>query len=434
MAVVIGIVIHASHREVFEDAARTVAGVTLQWITYEREQDIRGQVEELLSRERIDGLLLGLVPYSKCSDLLPPDLPVAFTKSAGLDLSLAFVRALSRGLDATPVSIDTFDRETVAEIAQALQLDHDAIACLPYAPEHTVADIAAFHRRFLDQAGGGYVVTLRTGVVAELGESLPVLTAMPGPTTIRADLHELVLRVQSRRASALRFAAGVFLVHQDGVSDLDRARVGLMNMLVNTPGFAEAWIENRGRRGVVVFAHQALFERITHNWVSMPTLVQAEEALGIRMAAGFGVGASARNCVLLAERAAARAEQEGLPCGFMIEDSGLIIGPMGPAGSPLAFTYRQHGEGIEELAREVGLSPATLSRLVAVERALEGRAISPSDLAESLGITDPSGRRLIRKLSESGLVTAEGSAQVHRKGRPTRLFRLEIGTAIRDRG
>jgi DNA-binding MarR family transcriptional regulator len=434
MAVVIGIVIHASHREVFEDAARTVAGVNLQWITYEREQDIRRQVEELLSRERIDGLLLGLVPYAKCGDLLPPDLPVALTTSAGLDLSLAFVRALSRGLSPTPVSIDTFDRETVEEIAQALQLDPEQIACLPYAPEQSVTDISAFHRRFLDEARGGYVVTLRTGVVAELGESLPVLTAMPGPTTIRADLHELVLRVQSQRASALRFAAGVFLVRQDGVADLDRARVGLMNMLVNTPGFAEAWIENRGRRGVVVFAHQALFERITHNWVSMPTLVQAEEALGIRMAAGFGVGASARNCVLLAERAAARAEQESLPCGFMIEDSGVIIGPMGPAGSPLAFTYRQHGEGIEELAHEVGLSPATLSRLVAVERTLDGKAISPSDLAESLGITDPSGRRLIRKLSESGLVTAEGSAQVHRKGRPTRLFRLEIGAAIKDRG
>ena len=98
---------------------------------------------------------------------------------------------------------------------------------------------------------------------------------------------------------------------------------------------------------------------------------------------------------------------------------------------PLAFTYREHG-GLEALAGRVGLSPATLSRLAAIERTLAGRTLSPSDLARSLGITDPSGRRLIRKLGESGLVTDDGSAQLHRKGRPTRLYRLEIAATLAD--
>jgi len=64
------------------------------------------------------------------------------------------------------------------------------------------------------------------------------------------------------------------------------ARIGLMNLLVNTPEFADAWIENRDRRGVVVFAHRALFERVTDNWVSLPTLGQAQESLGIRLLRG----------------------------------------------------------------------------------------------------------------------------------------------------
>jgi hypothetical protein len=431
MAVVIGLVIHASHRRVFEEAARTLSGVTLEWVTYEQEQDIRERVAELLDRRSPDGLLLGQMPYAKCRDLLTADLSVAITRSAGLDLSLAFFRALTRGLRPTPVSIDTFDPETVTEVSRALDLDQGRIACLPYGPEQTLEAIVDFHREFLDSSGAAYLITQRTGVVARLGGVVPVLTASPGASTIRAELHELALRIQSTHARALRFAAGVFVVvKQDGRTDPDRARVGLLNMLINTPEFAEAWIENRGRRGVVVFAHQALFERITHNWVSVPTLANAQDSLGIRVAAGFGVGASAHTCVLLAERAASRAEQEDQPCGYLVDDSGLIIGPMGPAGTPLTFTYREHGAGLEELARTVGLSPATLSRLAAIERGLDGRAISPSDLATSLGITDPSGRRLIRKLSESGLVSAEGSAQVHRKGRPTRLYRLGIATAI----
>jgi hypothetical protein len=184
----------------------------------------------------------------------------------------------------------------------------------------------------------------------------------------------------------------------------------------------------------VAFAHRALFEQATDSWVSLPILGQAQESLGIRLAAGFGIGASARTCVRLAEWAAARAEQEDAPAAYLVEDGGVIIGPMSGsvsnADSPLHYTYRDHGDDLEDLARRAGLSPATLSRLAALERSLRGRPISPSDLASSLGITDPSGRRLIRKLGESGLVVEEGSAQLHRKGRPTRLYRLGIAEAV----
>lgn len=419
----IGLVVHASHRAVFEEAARTLSGVSLEWVVYEHENEVRELVSQLLQKQRTAGLLLGQVPYAKCRDLLPPGLPVAITRSAGMDLSQALFKAQARGWKPVPVSIDTFDADTVDEVAQALELDRDQIRCLPYDPDQSVDEIVKFHR-----AGkGDYVISLRTAVTAKLRDSIPVLGALPGAPTIRAQLHELALRIQSRQASALRFAAGVFLVGKvSKTSDVDRARVGLMNLLVNTPEFADAWIENRGRRGVVVFAHQALFEQATQNWVSLPALGQAQEQLGIKVAAGFGVGSSARHCLQLAERAAARAEQEDYPSAYLVEDNGVIIGPLGAAGSALAFTYREHDDGMEDLAAEAGLSPATLSRLAAVERSLEGKPISPSDLAIALGITDPSGRRLIRKLSETGLAEPEGSEQMHRKGRPTRLYKLAI--------
>jgi len=428
---VIGLVLHASHRGVFGDAARTLAGVTLEWIVYEHEDAVRDMVAGALDRQHLDGLLLGPVPYAKCRDLLPDGLPVTITRSAGLDLALALFKAQARGWPVTPVSVDTFDAETVEEVARALELDPAAISCLPYDPEQNIAQIVEFHRRALAESGGAYVISLRTAVAAQLGEQVDVLFGLPGPATIRAQLHELAVRIQSKRANALRFAAGVFLVGKGSAArDLDRARVGLMNLLVNTPDFADAWIENRGRRGVVVFAHQALFEQATADWVALPALGQAREALGIRVAAGFGVGASARTCLHLAERAAARAEQEDVPCAYLIEDGGVIIGPMGTVGSSVAFTYREHGDEMERLAGQVGLSAATLSRLAAIERTLAGRAISPGDLAQQLGITDPSGRRMIRKLAECGLAEPEGSTQMHRKGRPARLYRLRIGAAL----
>jgi len=290
--------------------------------------------------------------------------------------------------------------------------------------------VVDFHRERLAATGAGYVISVRTGVAAALDGRVAVVNALATPGTIRSDLHELALRVRNKQADRQRFAAGVFLIAKPEESpDLDRSRVALLHLLLNTPDFADAWIDNRGRRGVVVFAHAALFEAVTHQWVSLPVLAEARETLGVRAVAGFGMGASARLCVALAERAAARAEQDADPGAYLISDNGMMIGPMGASGIPLSYTYREHG-GIEALAGRVGLSPATLSRLAAIERGLSGRLISPSDLARSLGITDPSGRRLMRKLTDSHLAVDEGSAQPHPKGRPARLYRLTIAAAL----
>ncbi|WP_406046678.1 hypothetical protein [Kribbella sp. NBC_00889] len=434
MAIVIGVVTHSTHGQLFRDAAGTLRGVDLEWVSYDHEDEIRAKVAEFLSSTRVDGFLAGPVPYTESRELLPPGLPVGVIRSSALDLTLALYRAQERGWGRTPVSIDTFPAEAVEAVATALELDPDAIECLPYSPTQSVEDIVEFHRSAYERFGDrSYVISVRAAVREQLRGQIPIMSGMPVPATIRTELHELALRIESDRASAQRFAAGVFLISRS--SDEDRARVGLMNLLLNTPEFAGAWIEDRGRRGVVVFAHKALFERVTRNWVAVPALAEAATALGAQVSAGFGVGVSARNCVLLAEQAAARAELEDEPCAYLIEDSGVIIGPMGPKTSTvreaLSFSYREHGDHVEQLAKSVGLSAATVSRLAALDHELEGRTISPGELADRLGITDQSGRRLIRTLDAGGLVSVEGTAQHHPKGRPSRLYRLRIAQALK---
>jgi hypothetical protein len=430
VAVVIGVVAHVTHHELFHDAASTLSGVDLEWVHYDHEDEIRDKVAEFLGSTRLDGFLAGPVPYTASRELLPPGLQVGVIRPSALDLTLALYRAQERGWGRTPVSIDTFPAEAVEAVATALDLDPDAIDYLPYAPTQFVQDIVDFHRSAYHRFGErGYVISGRAAVRDLLVGDVPIVSGMPVPATIRSELHELALRIESERASAQRFAAGVFVVARS--ADEERARIGLMNLLLNTPEFAGAWIENRGRRGVVVFAHKALFERITRNWLAVPALAEAATALGVHISAGFGVGVSARNCVVLAEQAAARAELASEPCAYLFEDSGVVIGPMGPGGEALRFSYREHGDDIERLAKSVGLSAATVSRLAALDQELDGRAISPGELAGQLGITDQSGRRLIRTLDAGGLVSVEGTAQHHPKGRPTRLYRLRIAHALK---
>ncbi|MGW0581959.1 MarR family transcriptional regulator [Streptomyces sp. NPDC002920] len=438
MSLCIGLVVHASRRGVFEEAVEPLSGISLKWVTYGHEQEIRPRVQSLVDGHALDGLLVGAVPYRACRDLLDHTLPIAVTRNSALDLALALAQAQARGWQAVPVSIDTFEHEVVSEVTEALHLDRTRVTCLPYADDQSVDEICAFHQRSLHD-GDGYVITARTAVLRHLRGTLRVLNGSPTPSGIRAELHELLLRIRSERAGAAGFAAGVFCVSRHGCpGDLERSRMDLLHLLRATPELTDAWIENRGRRGVVVLGRRTLFERLSRDWLVVPVLDRAQESLGVRVAAGFGVGPSARTSVVLAERAAVRAESENRPCGYLMEDSGLVIGPIGPGGQsagqvggqPPARPRRDQGDRMRELARTVGLSPATLSRLAAIEHDVAGRTVTPSELADAMAITDPSGRRLVRKLHAHGLVTSEGCAQTHRKGRPTGLYRLAIVAAL----
>jgi hypothetical protein len=433
MRMVLGLVLHSSHQDRLVEASGMLTGVQLELVIYEQEREIRPKVKALLRRVQLDGMILGLVPYDACRDFLPPDLPLSVTRYTTLELTLTLSRALRQGWAPAPVSIDTFDRSVVEDVTRALGMTSDKIACLPYAADISYDQIIDFHQNFLAENKNGYIITVRSEVTRRLGDKVRMLNVAPLDSSVRAELHELVLRIQSQRARELSFAAGIFsVVGFDKDSNLDRARVGLLNMLLNTPEFADAWVDNRGRRSVAVLAHRALFNEVTENWSSLPVVGTAHANLGIRVAAGFGIGSSARKCVLLAERAAAQAEHYGAPCGCLMDEDGLMVGPLRPGATPLSFTYREHGADLERLARKAGLSAATISRLAAVDRKLAGKPLSPGDLAEALCITDPSGRRLIRKLIASGLAVQRGSAQVNRKGRPTNLYQLTIAATIND--
>ena len=433
MRMVLGLVLHRSHQDRLVEASGMLTGVQLELVIYEQEREIRPKVKALLRRVQLDGMILGLVPYDACRDFLPPELPLSVTRYTTLELTLTLSRALRQGWAPAPVSIDTFDRSAVEDVTRALGMSSDQIACLPYAADISFDQIIDFHQNFLAENENGYIITVRSEVTRRLGGKVRMLNVAPLESSVRAELHELVLRIQSQRARELSFAAGIFsVVGFDTDSNLDRARVGLLNMLLNTPEFADAWIDNRGRRSVAVLAHRALFNEVTENWSSLPVVGTAHANLGIRVAAGFGIGSSARKCVLLAERAAAQAEQYGAPCGCLMDEDGLMVGPLRPGATPLSFTYREHGADLERLAHKAGLSAATISRLAAVERKLAGKPLSPGDLADALCITDPSGRRLIRKLTASGLAVQQGSAQVNRRGRPTNLYQLTIAATVDD--
>jgi hypothetical protein len=414
-------------RAAFEERVATLSGARFRWILYDHEEEIRALVRNVLAREAIDGIHLGPMPYDRCRDVLPADLPVAVPRTGAIELAVTFAKAMSMGWAAAPVSVDTIEDAVIAEVTGALRIPRRDVASLPYATGQSVDEIMRFHEAFHERAPHAYAITGRSEVARRLRTRMRLLQPASLPSTNRAVLHELALRIQAKRDSERHLAAGVFRVVQGtGARNVDRARAALVHLLLSTPEFADAWVENRGTRGVLVFAHKALLERATRDWTAPPRIGTGKARLDFAVAIGFGLGASARTCVVLAEHAVDHAEREGGGRAYLMGDRGLMVGPMLLDAAPLEFRYREHGPALEGLAHQVGLSPLTLSRLAALERKLADRPISPSELADAMAITDPSARRLMRALAAHDLAAEAGTSQRGRKGRPSRLWRLSL--------
>lgn len=436
MTEALALVVAAGSAELFERCARTLDGVDLHWVRYGSEAEIRPGVANLLATTHIDAIYFGgPMAYDRSREALPAMLPVKVGRTDALDLALAYLEARGNGWAAGPITIDTFDEATVEEVNEAVGLGWEKVSCLPYAPDQSVDEIVDHHLGRGSAGAEGYAITGRSAVAERLDGRMRYIKVLSAPSTIRAGLAAIALEAHSRRSEELRFAAGVFTVLADAPSSaMDRARVGLVNVLLNAPAFADAWVHELSRGQVVVFAHKALFEEATDGWVASPVIGAAEESLGVRVAAGFGLGQSARTSVGMAEQAARRAERDGGGCAYLMGEGGIVVGPITDAARRLEFRYREHGPRLDALAREAGLSPTTLSRLVAVERQLRGRAVSPVELAEMLRVTGPTGRRLIRALAGAGLVAEAGISQSSGPGRPSHVFRLQVADALVERG
>ena len=419
------LVVASESRPAFEAAASGLHGVELTWVVYEREDEIREHVRRHLAGAGVEGVVLGPMPLDRCRSLLPPAVTVGVVRVGATDLALAFARSAAQGVRLHPVSIDTFAPDVVEEVTRELAIPATVVDCLPYSPAIPVAAIVAFHREFRRLHPDAVAISGRSEVARLLRREMTVLNPMAAPSTLRTVLGETILRMQSRRAGDQSLGAAVFRIAANHACDLDRARVALRHLLMNRPDLADAWIEDRGDSAVVVFAHRALLLRVTKRWELVPFIDEAQGVLGLPVAAGFGLGPSARTSVRYAEQAVARAVEDGAGCGYLLGEGGVIIGPMGRSGR-LAFTYREHPERLEALARATGLSPMTLSRLVAAEGRLGSRPITPSELAAALGVTDPSGRRLMRTLTAHDLARQVGRSQSSRRGRPAQLFRLAV--------
>lgn len=121
--------IHPSRRAVFEEASRTLSGVTLEWVVYEYEHEARTRVRDLLDRRHVDGLLLGRVVLG----IRPEDVRISTAPQPGHHAAKVFIAELL-GADVL-VTVDVSGELIKARTTPPFQLGQDSTVYIGFPPD-----------------------------------------------------------------------------------------------------------------------------------------------------------------------------------------------------------------------------------------------------------------------------------------------------------
>lgn len=139
---------------------------------------------------------------------------------------------------------------------------------------------------------------------------------------------------------------------------------------------------------------------------------------------GYGIGKDISTALLNAKRANRESQLSSIASSFVMNERAEMIGPLG--SKDVLVVANDVTPYVEMISKKAGLSTLTIQKLISAMQHLGSDVLTPTALAQALGITVRSANRFLKKLVENGQATVLYDRQNSSKGRPERVYQILI--------
>lgn len=405
------------------DVAESIPGIRVLPLSYEHEaqapelyRQAGGQAEVVL--------FTGPLAYQRTVAEVRTTVPALYIPYSAMWLYASLFRVADRD-SLRRVSVDTMGRRVVEETYRELGIPLLDLYVQEYAGIPDPEQAVGFHLQLYREGKTSHALTCLRRVYARLGSlGVPCAWLVPSRVAMAEALEKAMLVGESVRARGMQLVVGLVRIHPDqgAVTPLQqqRARLRVYNVLL---GFAEeidGHLWHDGGDEYQFFTTRMLFEKCT-NFCTSWNLVERFNRAGVRVSVGVGFGETANRAGANARMALEEAVRAGGNKCYVMTEHRRLIGPL-DAG-PVVYEVRSTDPALLDLARELGMAPASLSRVLAVLESL-GEEFTAQEVAASLQVAARSANRILGRLEAGGLVAQVGKEAPGRRGRPRRVYRL----------
>ena len=403
-------------------------------LSYDDERESEGTFRKNHSRMDVC-LFTGVWPYTKVRSTLGQtdlSLPMVYASHSGA-IYKTIARMLNEGGDMSRVSVDAVSKEEAWLSFSEVGLQPQELFLMPFSDAAPREQYISFHQDLWREGRTTSMITLHTNAYKHLHrEGFPVFHCSIGVAAMREAIVHAVLELQTAQMREQQIVVGLVDVAtpRGQVSDEmyanQRHKTSLYQALLDFGESAGLSVVPLEGLRFALFLTMGSLNQITNRYTSLALVSKLCELSGSSVFCGFGVGPTVNACYVKALMAQNNAKQCGESSAFVVFDNGDVCGPLGARGASLAYNTRSINKQRIANSQDSGIGVATLSKVKAVIESGGTTLITPERLADELRISKRNARRILIKLTNAGLARVKGIDQTGNRGRPQRLFQVNL--------
>ncbi|WP_260287470.1 helix-turn-helix domain-containing protein [Peribacillus aracenensis] len=412
---------------------RSYSDITMLPAPYTHEQETIDVI-----RRRVDEadvlFFLGTIPYQMVKNQNITK-PMVFIPSTGTSLYRTLFKIITETSfnpikEPLRISIDTLPNREVKECFEDLEIYPEKMFLKA---DHKADELVHFHYELWKNDQTQVAVTCVKSVYESLkGLGVLVFRVLPTMSAIRSSLNNVLLEGKALLQSDTQIAIGILHFNnllssfKKSISEYgeQRKKAALQNLLIDFCEEAQAIFDWSERDEVRFITTRGAIERTTHKYKKAPLLDEIAMKIDVETTIGIGFGYTANEAEVSARKALMKARLNKPSC-FVVDMDGTVFGPVGKEGR-LKYSLRSDDPHLMNLAKTAGLSIATINKLLSFCECFGNRCITANDLANGLGLTIRSARRILNTLENSNLAVIVGEEQPINRGRPRQLYEFQF--------
>jgi len=327
------------------------------------------------------------------------------------------------------VSIDVVPNQVLREVMDEFNLTFDRIYTNPFSSNQTEENYARRHRTLYSDKEVDVILTGFGSIYRKLSdEGLPVIRLYPNAIQIRQHLDNLIHKLQSLHIQSSGIAIQIIRIKgitQQSLSqydDLEKRGQFYLELLPYVKG-VQGSLFAFGREEIIIYSTRGEIEDDSNRRL-FRDLVSWSDKKNLNFYSGIGFGNTASDAEKSARKALSNARQMFVS-GAYIVDGDQIRGPIGEADE-LEYFIRVADTEILTLSEKSGINAAYITKILAYIEKSGNDTFDSEELSRALNIGERTARRILKKLTNSGMGVLAAKENMQLRGRPKNLIRIEF--------
>ena len=334
--------------------------------------------------------------------------PYTYIRRSASSIAEVFLKMVREGREIDTFSIDVVEKQIIEDILDAFHIQPRNIYTCPLLAGVAEEEYVAWHMELLEKKMTDVAVTAYVAVYHMIEEKGGrVFYLEPKRSQVRDALADL------EKGWALAQA------------EYSQIAVELIRYVRGIQGSVFPF----GRDEYVIYANSGVVKG-KKNHKDLRILQREGKNLGLVVNAGLGMGLTAYQAEMHARKALEYSLGKGEGGIFQIDEEEKIQGPLG-LEQQLQYSMISFDPKIQTISEKTGLSMESILKIQAIADVRKSYVFDASELAECLGITVRSARRILSKIQAAGLGTVCARESAAKGGRPRALVELNFG--LRDK-